>query len=89
MDQVDRDKWSVIHPEKEFIVAIDYNSIEVAQQLYSILNLPTISPGFSEPTIEDNKVTVKCKNWSTVKRLEDMARRAKLEVYERKFEKIL
>ena len=88
METVDLEKWQILSPVGSYVVTINYLNIEVAQHLYEILNLPTISRGFSEPKIEGNKVTVTCKCWSTVKTLEDLARRAKLDIYKRKFEKI-
>ena len=86
MDTIDIEKWQILDPEGSFSVSIEYKIQEVANELYRLLKLQIPQTGFTEPKLAGNTVTVKCARWSNVTSLEGMARAAKMNIYEKKFE---
>ena len=87
MDAINREKWKVLDPEGQIIVTIEYKEQEIADELYRLLQLQIPETGFLESRLIGNQITVKCARWSNVTNLEGMARAAKMNVYEKKFEK--
>lgn len=87
VDALDREKWSILDPENSFVVTIEYKVQEVADELFRLLQKQTPQTGFTEPRLDGSTVTVRCSRWTNIVRLEGIARGAKMNIYEKKFEK--
>lgn len=84
MNTSEMETLQILMPERLIEVTIEYRNGEVAQRLFELLNSPTTSRGFTNKSIFEKAVTVTCKSWAAVKVLEDLARAAKMDVYDKK-----